>query len=100
MLNIDYHHVEALGFKRKDYHDRVVFNKTGHHHFHMSKKLPGRLKIFWMSEDKNCELLRLDKKQNILAKVIIKDLDLLCSILHFYGFEEDLKNLRSKESQP
>jgi hypothetical protein len=97
---IYYHEVEDLGFHRIDYTDAVVFRKTGHHPFHMSKELPGRLVIYWMSEERNCELLRLDKKQNILGKVIIKDLELLCAILHFYGFGEDVKNLREKNKHP
>lgn len=100
MADIHYSDVEALGFERMDYHDMVVYRKTGHHPFHMTKNLPGRLVIYWMSEDRNCELLRLDKKQNILGKVIIKDLELLCAVLHFYGFAEDVKNLRALNKQP
>lgn len=98
--DIYYYQVEALGFERMDYTDAVVFRLTGQHPFHMSKKLPGRLQIYWISEDKHCELLRLDKKQNILSKVIIKDIDILCTILHFFGFEEDIANLKKTETRP
>lgn len=94
MNDIYYHHVESLGFQRMDYNDSVVFRNTGHHPFHMNKELPGRLVIYWQSEEKNCELLRLDKKQNILGKVIIKDLQLLCAVLHFYGFGEDVEHMK------
>lgn len=91
MSEIFYDQVRALGFERMDYTDNVVFKKCGHHPFHMSKELPGRLVIYWYSESYSCELLRLDKKQNILSSKKVESINLLLYILEFFGFEEDVE---------
>ena len=91
MAKIFYDQVNALGFDRMDYTDNVVFKKCGHHPFHMTKELPGRLVVYWYSESYSCELLRLDKKQNILGSKKVESINLLLDILEFYGFKDDVQ---------
>ncbi len=91
MSNIYYDQVKSLGFERMDYNDNVVFKKSGQHPFHMSKRLPGRIVIYWYSESYSCEMLRLDKKDNVLNRQKLEYINLLLGILDFFGFKEDVQ---------
>jgi len=98
MGNINYHQVESFGFKRVDYNDNVVYRESGHHPFHMTKNLPGRLVIYWIADDRHCEMLRVDKQDNILGKKIIEEVSELIQELVFFGFAEDVKGKKREEA--
>jgi len=88
---IYYEQIKELGFERYDYHDNVVWKKTGHHPFHMTKKADKNVVIYWYSSEDPLEVLRLDKEENVKGRLSIQSMKQLIDLLIFYGFREEVK---------
>jgi len=64
---------------------------------HMTKNLPGKIVIYWITGEQHCEILRLDKQENIIGKEIIETVGELLRVLIFFGFRSDVEEFIRKE---
>jgi len=82
---IKYIDVMDLGFKRIDENDTVFLKKYGFDWFIVEKKISKSLYLSWDCVERTVQLIRIDKKSNILAKMNIQNLKILRSIIDFFS---------------
>lgn len=81
---IKYSDIMSLGFKEEECNDSVYFNEYGYQYCITTINLTKRIYIDWEKSTRLCEMVRTDKKNNILSRMPINDLDQLKTIVDFF----------------
>ena len=82
---IKYHEIMALGFKEDECEDNVYFKEHGFKYAIISLKLTKYIYIDWAKETKLAEMVRINKEDNVMKRMPIKNLDHLKEIIDFFS---------------
>jgi len=82
---INYSDVIELGFKRQDMDDQVFFNQNGYSWFLVTKKLTKGIVAEWDCEKKTVELVKYNKKSDVLGRLQITSLKDLIDLIDFFN---------------
>lgn len=85
---IDYADVVKYGFNEEEINDNVFFNKHGYKCRIISKKLYKKIIMYWHIDTRTAELMKLDKENNVLSKMDIKNLNHFHEIMEFFTESE------------
>lgn len=81
---INYADVIALGFVRENHNDKMFENQYGYNWFTVTKKLIKNISADWDCETRTVTIIRVDKDENILAKMPIVTFAELKSFIQFF----------------
>jgi hypothetical protein len=89
---IFFQEVVDLGFKVTREDDEKVYSETGGKYIYACLKLTKKVDIYWNNISMNCEIIRIDNRDNesVLNRRVISDFKILKSIVSF--FKEDQQN--------
>lgn len=81
---IDYKVIKDLRFEETESHDEVFFNKYGYPYTIYTKQLTKRVYVDWDQVKRTCEMVRVDKEENILNRLKIDGEDTLKQLVEFF----------------
>lgn len=82
---IHYKVIMDLGFIETEQTDNVYFNEHGFAYCIVKLKLKKQIAIYWSKETQLCEMVRSDKKGNVLGRFEIETLLELRKLIYFFS---------------
>jgi len=82
---MNYQTVIDLGFEREQMEDDVLFKQNGYQWFLVTKKLTKRIIAEWSCESKTVQLVRYDKKDNVLGRLDVNSVYELEKYIEFFS---------------
>jgi hypothetical protein len=101
---IDYADIKAAEFEEIVTYDEQFFNEYGYPYVIFNLKLTKRIYLEWEQPTRLCSLVRTNKKSDILAVYLVKDLAEMHTLIKFFTadknpdgliFREDFNNNQS-----
>ena len=83
--NFLYQELIDLGFERENINDSVFEDQHGYECFYVTKHLTKYIVLDWDSTTQKIELVRYDKKDNVLNRWKDMEKDLALKLIEFYA---------------
>ncbi len=81
---INYSDIIDLGFDTEQVDDKVYYNKYGFQYEIITFKINSKIYIDWSKETRLCQIVRVNKDQDIKNRKPIKNLEDLETIIDFF----------------